>query len=89
MAFIMKSNNEEKKPMYNIIKHCGVVDTGEKGHIEVNYMAWNGGAPKYDIRRWGKDKEGNVVPMKGFSMSGEEIAALCELLNKIAAEEEA
>lgn len=51
--------------------------------LELNLISWNGAAPKYDIRNWYIDREGNRKFAKGITMSKEELKALLDLLKKL------
>ncbi|GHV96625.1 hypothetical protein AGMMS50293_29450 [Spirochaetia bacterium] len=63
---------------FDIVKHFGVISTEKGGwKKELNLVAWNGRAPKLDIRDWapGHEKMG-----KGITLTQEEAAQLAELL---------
>ncbi len=54
-----------------IIKEIGVLSENAKGwRKEINFISWNGAAPKYDIREWapGHEKMG-----KGVILTKEEV----------------
>lgn len=63
-----------------IIEKCGVLGKRGKSTLELRYVAWNGGEPKYDIRPWKEDEEGNETCFKGITLSGEELEALGNIL---------
>lgn len=50
---------------------------------EVNLIAWNGANPVYDIRGWRVGKDGQRHPLKGLSLSREELIALRDILQSI------
>ena len=61
-----------------------IADLGKRGKytLKLRYVSFNGKDPKYDIRPWGVDDEGNERMAKGISLSGEELQALKDILNK-------
>ena len=63
---------------FEILAELGVLSETAKGwRKELNFISWNGGAPKYDIREWapGHEKMG-----KGLTLTVEEAEKLKELL---------
>lgn len=42
------------------------------GSLELNMVSWNGKPERWDLRRWGKNENGERVPFKGVSMSDSE-----------------
>ena len=63
---------------YEIIKSIGVLSETNNGwKKEVNIVSWNGGEPKYDIRRWNPD---HTKMGKGVTLSSAEIEKLREFL---------
>ena len=54
---------------------------GRNYELKLRYVSFNGNDPKYDIRPWGVDDEGNEKMLKGISLSGEELQALKNVLN--------
>ena len=63
---------------YEIVEHIGVLSESPKGwRKEFNKIAWNGGAPKYDIRDWAPEHE---KMGKGVTLSEEELEKLRELI---------
>lgn len=74
-----KANGNEIK--MEVIEKCGVLGKrGSSGTLELRYVAWNGREPKYDIRLWKEDEEGNETGLKGVTLSGEELETLGNLL---------
>ena len=85
MAFKKNSNTGSLK--YEVVEKCGTVAERANGEkLEVRYISWNGRTPKYDIRPWRVDEEGKEVCGKGLTLSGEELEALSELLQKMGEE---
>jgi hypothetical protein len=63
---------------YEVTEELGVLSETAKGWTkELNLVSWNGREPKYDIREWspGREKMG-----KGVTLSGDEVAALKDIL---------
>ena len=66
---------------YEVEEECGVIETLKNGdEIKLRYMSWNGRDPKYDIRTWYTDDEGNEKCRKGISLTGEQLIKLGELI---------
>ncbi len=63
---------------FEIKKEIAVLSENAKGwHKELNFVSWNGAAPKYDIREWSPDHERMG---KGVTLSVEEFMSLKEAL---------
>jgi len=61
-------------PKYEIIRSIAVLSTEKSGWTkELNLIAWNGKAPKYDIRSWSPDHQ---KMGKGVTLSEDELSAL-------------
>lgn len=66
---------------YEITNEIGVIAETSKGWTkELNMVAWNNYAPKYDIREW--DPEHTKMG-KGVTFNLEEIKKLRDLLNSL------
>ena len=64
---------------YEITQKYGVLSTSKSGWtMELNSVAWNKRAPKYDLRSWSPDHE---KMGKGVTLTAEELSALKALLN--------
>lgn len=64
---------------YEITESIGVISESAKGWTkELNMVAWNNYAPKYDIREWDPDHQ---KMGKGLTFNKEEIKKLRDLLN--------
>ena len=94
-GFVIKTNKatEAKKDdiKYEVIEKLGVLGErkgkgGRTETLELRYVAWNGRDPKYDIRPWYVDEEGNEGMSKGVTMSGDELLKLREILDEAEAE---
>lgn len=66
---------------YEITESLGVISESAKGWTkEINLVAWNNYAPKYDIREW--DPE-HIKMGKGLTFTADEIKELRDILNKL------
>ena len=81
MGFKNYSNNN--KPNYKVLKVFGQLDSDSKMPKEVRLIQWGKNAPKYDIRGWGTDEEGNITMTKGITLDSEELQSLYELLQRM------
>lgn len=72
-----RSNGEIE---FRIVEYLGVIETQQNGwNREVNIVAWNGGAPKFDIREW--DPEHKRMS-KGITLFENEAERLSEILSE-------
>ena len=83
---IKKSNVKPKAtegPTYEVLEECGTLSTNSRGwEMKLRYIAWNGNEPKYDLRSWKEDENGEKCS-KGITLTGEELEALLNILNKM------
>ena len=63
-----------------IVKELGTISETEKNRTLLRYISWNGTEPKYDIRSWYTDKNGNERMSKGKTFSRSELEALYKLI---------
>ncbi|MCI9565920.1 MAG: hypothetical protein HFG30_07955 [Eubacterium sp.] len=75
-----------KEIKFNIIKELGVIKEG-KYSKEVNLVSWSEKKPVYDIRNINNDENGTKIPLKGISLSLEEIRILKDILDNTELEE--
>ena len=68
---------------YEVQEKCGVVGQRGKYTLELRYVSWNGGEPKYDIRPWFTNENGEEKCVKGITLSGEELESLGKLINSL------
>lgn len=69
-----------KEIQYEIIKEIAVLSRSDGGYTkEINLIAWNGNAPKIDIRSFSPNRE---KCSKGITLTAGEAAALLEALKK-------
>ena len=79
-----KANDEIKM---EIVEKCGVIEERNGGYtLELRYVAWNGGEPKYDIRTWKTKDDGTEICGKGITLTGEELEKLGEIIAEMAKE---
>ena len=71
--------------MSNIVtKHISVLSRRNDGAtFELNMVSYNGGNPKFDLRRWEYDNDCQKVARKGLVLSDEEIKALKAAINTL------
>ena len=61
----------------------GVISQHGNNSLELRLVSWNGADPKYDLRNWYLDREGNEKCAKGLTFAKEDLEQLKELLNSI------
>lgn len=64
---------------YEVKKVIGVISEGKSSKRELRLISWNGREPKYDIRDWWTDNDGNEKMGKGITLTAEELAKLVEI----------
>jgi seryl-tRNA synthetase family protein len=74
---------DTKEFTYDVVEHLGNFVKHDNYSKEINKVAWNGRPPIYDIRGWHIGKDGIKPPLKGISMSKEDLIALRNLLQSI------
>lgn len=72
-----------KEIKYEVIKKIGVLDSDSTMPKELRLISWNGNEPRYDIRGWATDKDGNERMTKGITCDKEELYSLYEILKGI------
>lgn len=66
---------------YVMGEHLGVLSTNGKGYQkELNMIAWNGCAEKFDMREW---DEGHRKMSRGITLNREEMSALKGILGDL------
>lgn len=71
------------EPTYEVLEECGTLSTNSRGwELKLRYMSWNGNEPKYDLRSWKEDSDGEKCS-KGITMTGEELESLLEILKEM------
>ena len=80
------TNTNNNEVTYKILEHIGIIDSYEKrGQIwtkEINVVAWNGRAPKLDIRDWTTDENGNLKMTRGITLTEEQAEKLAKHLSE-------
>lgn len=71
-----------KEFKYEVKKTVGVISENGKAKMEIRLISWNEATPKYDIRDWWHDKDGNEKMGKGITFTEEELKSLYEILKK-------
>ena len=88
MAF-KKSNTTKTttEPTYEVLEECGTISSNSRGwEMKLRYISWNGNEPKYDLRSWKEDENGEKCS-KGITLTGEELESLLNILKKMESEE--
>lgn len=68
---------------YEVLEDIATLGKRGKYELKLRYVSFNGKDPRYDIRPWTIDAEtGEEKMAKGLSLSGEELQALKDVLNK-------
>jgi len=77
----MAVNEKERDDItYEITDHLGVISVYPTGwKKELNMVAWNGGAPKYDCRDWDPDHD---HMSRGITLHKDEAKRLYEILKE-------
>lgn len=68
---------------YEVKKVIGVISEGKSSKRELRLISWNGREPKYDIRDWWTDKDGNEKMGKGITLTAEELTKLVEIAKEV------
>ena len=81
---INKTNKSDNEIKMEVIEKCGVIMERNGGYsLELRYVSWNGKDPKYDIRPWKMNDDGNEICGKGMTLSGEELEKLGEIMKNM------
>lgn len=68
---------------YEIVERFGTLSDKNGWTKELNLVSYNGAAPKYDLRTWNTDEDGNQKMSKGITLDKTEIKKLKELLDDL------
>lgn len=83
MAIRKSSTATTTEPMYKILEECGTLSTNASGwSLKLRFISWNGKDPKYDLRSWKEDEEGEKCS-KGITLTGDELETLLKILKKM------
>ena len=56
------SAKADTEPIYKVLEECGTLSTNDKGwSLKLRYLSWNNNEPKYDLRPWKEDENGEKV----------------------------
>lgn len=66
------------KYAYDIIDDLGPV--GEQGK-RLKIVKWGNNQPKYDVRSWRKNEDGELLPGKGVTLTKEEARELVHIFS--------
>jgi hypothetical protein len=79
-----KEEGKDEGIKYEIIKHVELLSEQTNGwRKELNIVQWGDNEPKYDLRTWKRDEEGNIQRMgKGITFDEEEAQLLMQALQK-------
>jgi hypothetical protein len=66
---------------YEIIEHIATLSINGTVTKELNKISFNGNPPKYDLRSWKRDGEGEQL-LKGITLTEDEIEILLDSLNE-------
>lgn len=87
MAIKSYGTKEKKELKYEVIEKIGTLDSDSKMPKELRVISWNGGTPKYDIRGWGVNENGEETMTKGITFDAEELQSLYNILAEMNEEE--
>ena len=77
----MVTGKKNKEVTFEIVQEIATLATNSKGWSkELNYVSWNDGQPKFEIRCW--DAE-HTKAGKGVTFTEEELSALRYVLNEL------
>lgn len=85
---IKKSDSKADSINYEVLEECGELTPRSKGDtVKLRYLSWNGRSPKYDLRLWSIDDDGNEKCGKGIGLVGEELEELYNVIGKLIKED--
>lgn len=67
---------------YEIVEHIATLSDSNGISKELNRVSYNGAEPKFDLRTWKRDAEGEKL-LKGLTLTNTEVQALKEALHGI------
>ena len=86
MAINKNYNNNKKADdfKYEVLEECGACTARANGDVvKLRYISWNGRDPKYDLRVWSTDDDGNERCGKGIGLAGEELEEIYDIIGKL------
>ncbi len=78
----MTQYNTNHVPRYEVLQELGVLSRSGKWTKKVRLISWRGRDPRYDIRHWRMDDEGET-PGKGITLTEDELRKLGELIREM------
>ena len=78
-----KAKAKEDEVTMEILEECGTVSENGKNRTLLRFISWNGNEPKYDLRTWYEDKNGNEKCGRGIALTGEELVELYNIIGKL------
>ena len=73
MAFKKTNTTKETDVNYEVLEDYGDISTKGNYTLKVRYVKWGNNDPKYDIRAWATDDNGNEKCRKGLTLTGDEV----------------
>ena len=84
MAIKKDVSTKSKDIKYDVLEECGELTARSNGDVvKLRYLSWNDRDPKYDIRAWSTDDDGNEKCGKGIGLSGDELEELYNIIGKL------
>lgn len=81
---INKSYKKNDDFKYEVVEECGSCSERSNGDVvKLRYISWNGRDPKYDLRVWSTDDDGNERCGKGVGLAGEELEEIYDIIGKL------
>jgi len=74
---------ERDRQDFEVLEELGTISVRGKVTLKLRYVKWGDNAPKYDIRPWKVDEEGNEIGLKGITLTGEELLTLKGILSEM------
>lgn len=73
---------DRKEFNFEIKEHLGTITAESEARVtkELNLVSWNECKPGYELRNW-KQTENGKQPLKGITLTVDELKALREVLN--------
>lgn len=73
---------DRKEFNFETKEHLGIITADPEAKVtkELNFVSWNECKPGYELRSW-KQTENGKQPLKGITLTVDELGALREILN--------
>jgi hypothetical protein len=77
----MSGEEKDREVTFELEEHIGVFGKDAKGWTrELNRVAWNGGAAKFDVRNW---DEQHQKMGRGITLTQQELSAFRDLVQEL------